>query len=259
MAALRPAFKAFDMQALINKISSWGVLRTLSYPCSHPIHALIMKGQPCFSSSGCHPYAYPQLKSWGKGTPDCCRWDGLECNKDTGHVIELDLSSSCLYSTVPSSSSLLNLHHLESLNLGYNNFSYPEILHAVGQLGKLSILNLSNSIFSGQIPSEISTLSSLCVLDLALNSDPLGHYSLLELQHPSLEELLTYPQLCLLSENLTSLRATFLGFCNLYDEFQSSIFNLPKLEVMSFAGNIDLEGSLPEFHPTVSEEDWNYI
>lgn len=137
----------------------------------------------------CHPYAYTKLKSWGKGSPDCCTWDGVECNKDTGHVIELDLSSSCLYSTVPTSSSLLNLHHLESLNLGYNNFSYPEILHAVGQLGKLSILNLSNSVFSGQIPSEISTPSSLCVLDLALNSDPLGHYSLLELQHPSLEEL----------------------------------------------------------------------
>lgn len=137
----------------------------------------------------CHPYAYTKLKSWGKGSPDCCTWDGVECNKDTGHVIELDLSSSCLYSTVPISSSLLNLHHLESLNLGYNNFSYPEILHAVGQLGKLSILNLSNSVFSGQIPSEISTPSSLCVLDLALNSDPLGHYSLLELQHPSLEEL----------------------------------------------------------------------
>ena len=48
------------------------------------------------------------------------------------------------------------------------------------------ISRIQSLFFSGQIKSEISKLSSLSVLDLSLNSGPLGHHSLLELHHPSL-------------------------------------------------------------------------
>jgi len=33
------------------------------------------------------PFAYPKDASWI--TSDCCSWDGIECSKDTGHVIGL--------------------------------------------------------------------------------------------------------------------------------------------------------------------------
>ncbi|GLT54999.1 hypothetical protein SLA2020_281560 [Shorea laevis] len=62
------------------------------------------------SASG-DPFAYPKVASWTlKGeNSDCCSWDGVECNEDTGHVIGVDLSSSCLYGSINSSNSSLFL------------------------------------------------------------------------------------------------------------------------------------------------------
>ncbi|KAJ9686887.1 hypothetical protein PVL29_015656 [Vitis rotundifolia] len=45
------------------------------------------------------PSAYPKVAMWkshGEGS-DCCSWDGVECDRETGHVIDLHLSSSCPY------------------------------------------------------------------------------------------------------------------------------------------------------------------
>ena len=45
------------------------------------------------------PFAYPKDATWkseGKGS-DCCSWDVVECDKDTGHVIGLDLESLWFY------------------------------------------------------------------------------------------------------------------------------------------------------------------
>ncbi|CAL9006623.1 unnamed protein product, partial [Prunus brigantina] len=39
----------------------------------------------------------------------CCSWDGVECDEMTGHVIGLDLSSSYLYGSFDSNSSLFSL------------------------------------------------------------------------------------------------------------------------------------------------------
>ena len=47
------------------------------------------------------PFAYPKVESSkldGNGS-DCCLWDGVECDEDTGHVIELD--STLVVSMVP--------------------------------------------------------------------------------------------------------------------------------------------------------------
>jgi hypothetical protein len=67
------------------------------------------------SASSDDPFAYPKLKSWtleGESS-DCCSWDGVSCDEDTGHVIGLDLSSSCLYGSINSNSSLFRLVHLQ--------------------------------------------------------------------------------------------------------------------------------------------------
>ena len=67
--------------------------------------------------------AYPKVSSWKLESDDCCSWDGVGCNKDTGHVISLDLSNSCLYGSINSNSSLFRLVNLQRLNLSYNDFN----------------------------------------------------------------------------------------------------------------------------------------
>ncbi|CAK7357346.1 unnamed protein product [Dovyalis caffra] len=87
-----------------------------------------------------------------------------------GHVVGLDLNSSCLYGSINSSSSLFHLVHLQKLNLAFNDFSGSQIPSAFGNLSELTnLLQLSNSLFFGQIPSEISKLSKISYLDLSSN------------------------------------------------------------------------------------------
>ncbi|KAB1209228.1 Receptor-like protein 12 [Morella rubra] len=116
-----------------------------------------------------YPFAYPKVASW-KNNSDCCSWDGVECSEDTGHVVSLDLSSSCLYGSINSNSSLFHLVHLRRLNLAITLqlLSNP---FGVAHLSRLEYLNLSSSKFSGQIPSEVSQLAKLSSLDLSYNHD----------------------------------------------------------------------------------------
>ncbi|CBI22761.3 unnamed protein product, partial [Vitis vinifera] len=109
------------------------------------------------------PSAYPKVEMWQpeREGSDCCSWDGVECDTNNGHVIGLDLSSSCLYGSINSSSSLFRLVHLLRLDLSDNDFNYSKIPHGVGQLSRLTSLNLSSSRFSGQISSQILELSKL--------------------------------------------------------------------------------------------------
>jgi hypothetical protein len=106
-----------------------------------------------------------KVGSWNKS--DCCSWGGVECDEDTGHVIGLDLSFSCLYGSINSTSSLFRLVHLQRLNLAFNDFNFSRIPPQVRNLSRLTHLNLSWSNFSGQIPLEVSQLSHLSSLDLS--------------------------------------------------------------------------------------------
>ncbi|KAL9453841.1 hypothetical protein AB3S75_009449 [Citrus x aurantiifolia] len=132
-----------------------------------------------------YPSAYPKVASWSQEEEnnDCCLWDGIKCNEDTGHVIRLDLTSSCLYGSINSSSSLFQLVHLEWLVLSNNHFNFSEIPSEIKNLSRLTALSLSNSSFSGQIPAELLELSKLESLDLSFNNFHL------KLQNPSLANL----------------------------------------------------------------------
>ena len=198
-------------------------------------------------------------KSHGEGEgSDCCSWDGVECDRETGHVIGLHLASSCLYGSINSSNTLFSLVHLRRLDLSDNHFNYSEIPFGVGQLLRLRSLNLSDSAFAGQIPSELLALSNLVFLDLSANP-------MLQLQKPSLRNLvqnLAHLKKLHLSEvnisstiphelaNLSSLTTLFLRKCGLHGEFPMNIFQLPSLKILSVSYNPDLIGYLPEFQET---------
>nr|XP_048334798.1 receptor-like protein 7 [Ziziphus jujuba var. spinosa] len=212
------------------------------------------------SASG-YEGGYPKVLQWNNpqqgetSSGNCCSWDGVECDEETGNVVGLDLSSSCLYGTINSTSTLYNLVHLRRLNLSDNHFNYSLIPTSMGQFSEMTHLDLSASAFSGQVPIEISNMSNLSSLDLSENY--------LELKNPNMRslvqnlstglEILNLNHVLISSEvpdflaNFTSL--TFLGLydCELQGEFPAKIFQLPNLQNLYIGANSNLSGYLPEF------------
>ncbi|KAH7543853.1 hypothetical protein JRO89_XS15G0032000 [Xanthoceras sorbifolium] len=116
------------------------LFQSLSYasPCSHDQSSALLQFKQLFSLDELasdlyvkqgYPY-YPKTEYWKEGT-DCCSWDGVTCDTMTGNVIDLDLSCSQLYGSIPSNSSLFRLSHLQRLDLAFNHFSSSYIDHFV--------------------------------------------------------------------------------------------------------------------------------
>ncbi|KAH9745305.1 Receptor-like protein 7 [Citrus sinensis] len=212
-----------------------------------------------------NPLSYPKVASWNQDeqNSDCCSWDGIKCDEDTGHVISLNLSSSWLYGSINSSSSLFQLVHLEWLALADNHFNFSVIPSEIVNLSRLTRLSLSGSFFAGQIPAELLELSRLEVLDLSSND----HH--LKLQSPGLanlaEKLTNLKRLNLTDvnissavpptfANLSSLISLSLSESFLHGEIPTEIFQLPNLRLLELAYNSNLTGHLPEFQKNNSLE-----
>ena len=207
------------------------------------------------SASLCAKINYPKTASWEEGK-DCCTWDGVECDKMTGHVIGLDLSCSWLYGTIHSNSTLFLLHHLKRLNLARNDFNYSLLPSEFGQFKSLTHLNLTYSSFFGQIPYEISQLSSLVSLDLSENhllikvpvwERLVGNLTQLkELFFDSVDMSLVRPSsLMNLSSSMTTLS---LSFCQLQGKIEGNILRLPRLQILILQSNADLKGYFPMYN-----------
>ncbi|CAK9175123.1 unnamed protein product [Ilex paraguariensis] len=118
-----------------------------------------------------------RLSSWFGD--DCCKWRGVSCKNQTGHVIKLklrnpfpnnyDIDQTTHELGGEINPSLLNLKYLNYLDLSMNNFGGIRIPEFLGSLTKLRYLNLSSASFGGTIPPNLGNLSTLRYLDLEDN------------------------------------------------------------------------------------------
>lgn len=120
---------------------------------------------------------YGHLSLWGNedDKKDCCKWRGVSCSNQTGHVTMLNLQ---FRSYMPLrgniSSSLIGLQHLNYLNMKYNDFGGKQIPAFIGSLKNIRHLDLSNAGFTGRVPYQLGNLTSLQYLDLSFNFDMLS-------------------------------------------------------------------------------------
>ncbi|GLT26628.1 hypothetical protein SLA2020_016830 [Shorea laevis] len=170
----------------------------------------------------------PTIQTW-KESKDCCLWEGITCDKVKGHVIGLDLSGNCLKANLTTNGSIFRLEKLQSLNLAYNDFSYPNLSFGFDRWKSLTYLNLSGSGYmdGSLLFDEIFLLSKLVSLDLS------GNYGL----------LLDNIKFQMLVHNLTELRFLILDFVNMSLVVPSSLLNLTSsLEHLSLRG-CNLQGN----------------
>ncbi|CAH1436229.1 unnamed protein product [Lactuca virosa] len=104
------------------------------------------------------------LSTWRDEEDDCCRWHGVTCNTQTGHVTRLEMGSSGLVGKI--SHSLLNLTYLNHLDLSHN-YLYGTIPTFIGSMTLLRYLQLAGNNLNGTIPRSIGSLTELSFLDLS--------------------------------------------------------------------------------------------
>ncbi|THG21103.1 hypothetical protein TEA_020177 [Camellia sinensis var. sinensis] len=198
---------------------------------------------------------YGRLSSWRSEAEkaDCCRWRGVHCSNQTGHVTMLDLgglpiteaSANPLRGNI--SSSLVELQHLNYLDLSNNNFGGSRIPEFIGSLSNLQHVDLSYAEFGGTVPSQLGNLSKLQSLDLSTygggsmnvkNLEWLSHLSslrYLNMTNVDLSKAKEWFQVVNKLPLLTSLR---LSFCQLPKIVVPSYLNFStSLAILDLSGN----------------------
>ena len=166
---------------------------------------------------------------WGSDAP-LRTWHGVTTDGN-GRVLSLNLSGTedargrwlrqGLVGPIPPE--LGNLTRLSRLDLEGNDLKGP-IPPELGKLSSLATLDLSDNSLTGQIPPELGDLDELAELDLSDN----------ELSGPIPVDLTELP----------NLRWLFLSQNDLYGEIPPELGNLGNLETLTLSSN-DLAGTIP--------------
>ncbi|KAI3957628.1 hypothetical protein MKW92_024837 [Papaver armeniacum] len=186
-----------------------------------------------------------RLSSWKEGNQhqNCCHWRGIECSHDSFHVISIDLGNRELVNpqntalTGKFSPSLLNITHLEYLDLSLNNFQESQIPLQLSGQTKLTYLDLSYSNFSSSISKQFTNLTSLSFLDLSCMEDYHYSYSCIELSSTKwMTGLINLQQLSLSGIDLSKATSSQKNFA----EHISYLSNLEYLDISDCSISTDI-------------------
>ncbi|XP_047158136.1 receptor-like protein EIX2 [Vigna umbellata] len=173
--------------------------------------------------------AHDMLSTWrdDEKSKDCCKWKGIQCDHQTGHVTILRLPGldTQYLSGVLNITSLFPLQNIRHLDLSYNDFIQSHIPQLMGSLTNLRYLNLSYSSSGGNIPTQLGSLTHLLSLDLSHNYFLRGDipYQL---------------------GSLTNLRYLDLSYNNLDGKIPCQLGNMSQLRYLGLTGN-SFSGALP--------------
>ncbi|KAK7380450.1 hypothetical protein VNO78_32961 [Psophocarpus tetragonolobus] len=195
---------------------------------------------------------YDMLSTWkdDENNRDCCKWKGIHCNNETGHVHMLHLRGQYpqrLRGAI-NITSLVPLQNIQHLDLSYNSFKGNDITELMGSFTHLIYLNLSSSYFGGSIPCELGKLTHLKYLDLSNNIYLHGQIphqlgNLTHLRYLDLSDTDLQGELPCQLGNLTHLRYLDLGDNHLQGELPCQLGNLTHLRYLDLSYN-HLHGEL---------------
>ncbi|VVA19418.1 PREDICTED: LRR receptor [Prunus dulcis] len=195
------------------------------------------------------------LSSWGSEAQkqDCCRWVGVSCSSQTGHVLQLDLSYKVVggyfnFRGKMISPKLIELHHLQHLDLNDINFNGSQFPYFIGSLTNLRYLDLSFTNFQGKFPSLVGNLTNLVHLNLHgndfINAENLDWLPLLsslrylDLSFSNLSNIFDWPAAINKLPELTNLT---LGACDLCSPILSTLSYINSSKSLA---SVDLHANL---------------
>ncbi|KAG8484964.1 hypothetical protein CXB51_021496 [Gossypium anomalum] len=182
------------------------------------------------------------IESWNKSI-DCCSWKGVKCDHVTGHVINIDLSHSCVVGSLFANNSLFQLQNLQWLDLSANDLvgSLLENTSSLFHFHRLKRLNLANNNFDGDISTELLSRLRFDGQGFDMLARNLTKLRNLVLEFVDLSDVALTSFLNLSS----SLEHLNLSWCQLHGEFPTQVFQLPNLKILDLRGNENLRGYLP--------------